>query len=166
MRTLKAKGASLKAAEQPIDTSTAAGKALLDMLGVFAEFETNLRRERQLEGIAKAKAEGVYKGGKRRLDRETVRAMFPLGRDLPPSPRPSAARGCRSIGYWAIALCRGLEASPTRSRVPRQCCAILASPHECILPCQGTWHRQVPGARIVKTALRSRSCASASSATW
>jgi hypothetical protein len=32
------------------------------MLGVFAEFETNLRRERQLEGIAKAKAAGVYKG--------------------------------------------------------------------------------------------------------
>jgi len=42
----------LKATEQPIDTSTAAGKAFLDMLGVFAEFETNLRRERQLEGIA------------------------------------------------------------------------------------------------------------------
>jgi DNA invertase Pin-like site-specific DNA recombinase len=32
------------------------------MLGVFAEFETNLRRERQLEGIAKAKAAGIYKG--------------------------------------------------------------------------------------------------------
>ena len=32
------------------------------MLGVFAEFETNLRRERQMEGIAKAKAAGVYKG--------------------------------------------------------------------------------------------------------
>src|SRR5271169_7122934 len=53
---------SLKANEQPIDTSTAAGKCFLDILGVFAEFETNLRRERQLEGIAKAKAEGVYKG--------------------------------------------------------------------------------------------------------
>jgi hypothetical protein len=55
VRTLKAKGASLKATEQPIDTSTAAGKCFLDMLGVFAEFETNLRRERQLERIAKAK---------------------------------------------------------------------------------------------------------------
>ena len=43
---LKAKGVALKATEQPIDTSTAAGKAFLDMLGVFAEFETNLRRER------------------------------------------------------------------------------------------------------------------------
>ena len=45
VRTLKAKGASLRATEQPIDTSTAAGKCFLDMLGVFAEFETNLRRE-------------------------------------------------------------------------------------------------------------------------
>jgi DNA invertase Pin-like site-specific DNA recombinase len=34
------------------------------MLGVFAEFETNLRRERQMEGIAKAKADGRYKGRK------------------------------------------------------------------------------------------------------
>src|SRR5258705_778745 len=62
VRAVKAKGASLKATEQPIDTTTAAGKAFLDMLGVFAEFETNLRKERQLEGIAKAKAAGVYKG--------------------------------------------------------------------------------------------------------
>jgi DNA invertase Pin-like site-specific DNA recombinase len=59
---VRARGASLKATEQPIDASTAAGKCFLDMLGVFAEFETNLRRERQLEGIAKAKAAGVYKG--------------------------------------------------------------------------------------------------------
>ncbi|WP_426418463.1 recombinase family protein [Bradyrhizobium genosp. A] len=62
VRAVKAKGASLRATEQPIDTKTAAGKAFLDMLGVFAEFETNLRKERQLEGIAKAKAEGKYKG--------------------------------------------------------------------------------------------------------
>ena len=62
VRALKAKGVALRATEQPIDTSTAAGKAFLDMLGVFAEFETNLRKERQMEGIAKAKAAGVYKG--------------------------------------------------------------------------------------------------------
>lgn len=59
---LKSRGIHLQATEQPIDTSTAAGKAFLDMLGVFAEFETNLRKERQLEGIAKAKAAGKYKG--------------------------------------------------------------------------------------------------------
>ena len=75
VRALKAKGAALKATEQPIDTSTAAGKCFLDMLGVFAEFETNLRRERQLEGIARAKAEGVYKGRPASIDAAKVRAM-------------------------------------------------------------------------------------------
>jgi DNA invertase Pin-like site-specific DNA recombinase len=72
---LRLKGAVLKATEQPIDTATAAGKAFLDMLGVFAEFETNLRRERQREGIAQAKAKGVYKGRKRSIDPAEVRRL-------------------------------------------------------------------------------------------
>lgn len=75
VRELKSKGATLRATEQPIDTSTAAGKAFLDMLGVFAEFETNLRRERQMEGIAKAKARGVYKGRKQKVDADEVRRL-------------------------------------------------------------------------------------------
>ena len=49
--TLKARGVTLRATEQPIDTHSTAGKAFLDMLGVFAEFETNLRRERQAKGV-------------------------------------------------------------------------------------------------------------------
>ena len=53
---------TLKATEQTIDTSTAAGKCFLEMLEVFAKFETNLRRERQMEGIARAKAYGIYAG--------------------------------------------------------------------------------------------------------
>ena len=72
---LKAKGVALKATEQPVDTGTAAGKAFLDMLGVFAEFETNLRRERQLEGIRAAKAKGVYKGRKPSIDPAEVRRL-------------------------------------------------------------------------------------------
>ncbi|SFK79419.1 recombinase family protein [Methylocapsa palsarum] len=72
---LESKGAALKATEQPIDTSTAAGKAFLGMLGVFAEFETNIRKERQREGIAKAKAEGVYKGRKPSIDAAAVRRL-------------------------------------------------------------------------------------------
>ncbi len=66
---------TLRATEQPIDTGTAAGKAFLDMLGVFAEFETNLRKERQLEGIAKAKAAGVYKGRVPSVDTARVRQL-------------------------------------------------------------------------------------------
>jgi len=76
---LKGRGVALKATEQPIDTGTAAGKAFLDMLGVFAEFETNLRRERQAEGIEAAKARGVYKGGKPRIDPEAVRNLLAQG---------------------------------------------------------------------------------------
>jgi DNA invertase Pin-like site-specific DNA recombinase len=59
---LRERGVHLRATEQPIDTSTAAGKAFLDMMGVFAEFETNLRRERQMEGIEAAKERGAYGG--------------------------------------------------------------------------------------------------------
>ncbi len=66
---------ALRATEQPVDTGTAAGKAFLDMLGVFAEFETNLRRERQLEGIALAKTNGVYKGRKPSIDAAEVRRL-------------------------------------------------------------------------------------------
>jgi DNA invertase Pin-like site-specific DNA recombinase len=62
VRKLQGKGVVLRAIEQPIDTSTPAGKTFLGMLGVFAEFETGVRRERRLEGIAAAKAKGVYIG--------------------------------------------------------------------------------------------------------
>lgn len=79
VRSLRAKGATLKATEQPIDTSSAAGKAFLDMLGVFAEFETNLRRERQMEGIARAKQEGVYKGRPPSISADDVRALKAAG---------------------------------------------------------------------------------------
>lgn len=79
VRTLKSKGAALRATEQPIDTGTAAGKAFLDMLGVFAEFETNLRRERQMEGIALAKAKGKYKGRKPSIDQTKILELHAKG---------------------------------------------------------------------------------------
>jgi DNA invertase Pin-like site-specific DNA recombinase len=45
------------------------------MLGVFAEFETNLRKERQAEGIATAKARGIYKGRKPKIDFAVVHKL-------------------------------------------------------------------------------------------
>ncbi|MFX4219704.1 MAG: recombinase family protein [Thalassobaculum sp.] len=77
--TLRAKKVDLQATEQPVDTSTAAGKCFLDMLGVFAEFETNLRRERQTEGIERAKARGVYKGRKPSIDADRVKELHGQG---------------------------------------------------------------------------------------
>jgi len=47
----------------------------LQMLGVFAEFETAIRRERQLEGIAKAKREGVYKGRPASIKPQSIAAL-------------------------------------------------------------------------------------------
>lgn len=76
---LKAKGAHLAATEQPVDTSTAAGKAFFDMLGVFAEFETNLRRERQAEGIKAAKRKRVYRGRPPKIDMGKVQAKLGAG---------------------------------------------------------------------------------------
>lgn len=69
---LKNRNITLKATEQPIDTSTAAGKAFLDMLGVFAEFEHTIRQERQREGINKAKTKGVYSGRVKVINVEEV----------------------------------------------------------------------------------------------
>lgn len=76
---LKAREAFLRATEQPIDTATPAGVAFLQMLGVFAQFETAIRRERQMEGIAKAKAAGVYKGRKASVDFGMVRTLHAEG---------------------------------------------------------------------------------------
>jgi DNA invertase Pin-like site-specific DNA recombinase len=72
---LQEKGVALRATEQPINTGTAAAKAFLNMLGVFAEFETNLRKERQAEGIAAAKARGAYKGRRPKIDAAVVRKL-------------------------------------------------------------------------------------------
>ena len=99
---LKVKGVALRATEQPVDTSTAAGKAFLDMLGVFAEFETNLRRERQLEGISAAKARGAYRGRKPSIDVAEVKRLkeFGLG--------PTAI--ARKLGIGRASVYRALEA--------------------------------------------------------
>jgi DNA invertase Pin-like site-specific DNA recombinase len=77
---LQKKGVAIKATQQAVDTNTSAGKAFLDMLSVFSEFETNLRRERQMEGIAKAKAKGVYKGRKKSIDVERVKLLREQGK--------------------------------------------------------------------------------------
>ncbi|WBY16619.1 recombinase family protein [Erythrobacteraceae bacterium WH01K] len=79
VETLKAKGAGLQATEQSIDTTTPAGMAFFQMLGVFAQFETAIRRERQMEGIAKAKARGVYANRKRTIDRDKVKQLLAEG---------------------------------------------------------------------------------------
>jgi DNA invertase Pin-like site-specific DNA recombinase len=69
------RGAALRVIEQNVDTSTSSGKAFFGMLAVFAQFENDVRRERQMEGIAKAKAAGVYRGRPESIDGEKVREL-------------------------------------------------------------------------------------------
>jgi DNA invertase Pin-like site-specific DNA recombinase len=101
VRTVRARGAVLKATEQPIDTGTAAGKCFLDMLGVSAEFETNLRRERQLEGIAKAKAVGVYRGWPPSIETSRVPELKAQG--MRPSDIAKALKIGRASVYRLLA---------------------------------------------------------------
>lgn len=61
---LEAKKVGLRVLDLGLDTSNATGKLMLNVLGAVAQFEREMMLERQREGIAKAKAEGKYKGRK------------------------------------------------------------------------------------------------------
>ena len=76
---LSRKGVAFQCVHQSIDTSSSTGKLTLAILGAVAEFENDIRRERQRAGIAKAKANGVYKGRRAGIDAEQVRAMAAQG---------------------------------------------------------------------------------------
>lgn len=65
LKQIEAKGAGLvilSLGSETIDTSTATGKLLLNMMVSVAQFERDMMRERQVEGVKRAKAEGKYKG--------------------------------------------------------------------------------------------------------
>jgi DNA invertase Pin-like site-specific DNA recombinase len=99
-------GANLKVLEQSVDTSTAAGRAFFGMLAVFAAFETDVRRERQMEGIAVAKRQGVYTGGRARLDRERVKQLADEG--------VGPAKIARELGMARSSVYRLLEEAGVR----------------------------------------------------
>ena len=97
-------GANLRVIEQSVDTGTSAHRAFFGMLAVFAQFETDVRRERQAEGIAKAKRAGVYTGGKARIDRQSVRELADAGNG------PAAI--ARELGVSRMSVYRILREAP------------------------------------------------------
>jgi len=72
---LEKRGINLVVLDQKIDTSTPTGKLLFNMLGSIAEFENAIRKERQVDGIARAKSLGVKFGAKAKLDPEQLEGM-------------------------------------------------------------------------------------------
>jgi DNA invertase Pin-like site-specific DNA recombinase len=77
LRELHAKGVDLFLHQQGLDTSTPSGRAMFQMLGVFAEFERSMIRERVVAGLSRAKAEGIQLGRPRieESDRDKVAAI-------------------------------------------------------------------------------------------
>ena len=104
---LKNKGVTLSATEQPIDTRTRAGKEFLDMLVVFSEFETNLRKERQMEGVRKAKERGVYKGRGRTIDASKIYELKQNGY--------GATKISKQLGITRQSVYRLLKEQPVQS---------------------------------------------------
>lgn len=91
-------GAHLRVIEQSVDTGTSAGRAFFGLLATFAQFESDIRRERQAEGIAKAKMAGVYTGAKPRISRDRVAALINAGNG------PAAA--ARALGISRMSIYR------------------------------------------------------------
>jgi DNA invertase Pin-like site-specific DNA recombinase len=98
---LTAKGAKFRCLQQSgVDTDSGMGKLILAVLGAVAEFETSIRKERQREGIEKAKAAGIYKGRKPSVDVARVRELREAG--VGPSAIAKQLRVGRTSVYRAL----------------------------------------------------------------
>lgn len=99
---LTAKQVAFRALQQgDVDTSTSNGRLMLNLLGAFAEFETDLRRERQKEGIDRAKAKGVYRGRKPSVPVEAIKALKAEG--VAPTEIAKRLKVGRASVYRALA---------------------------------------------------------------
>ena len=82
INALESKGVRVVFLQQGFDTATPAGKLALTMFSAFAQFETELRKERQMLGIRRVQANGGYKGRPKALTSEQVikgKAMVSAG---------------------------------------------------------------------------------------
>lgn len=73
--TLDKKGVGFRCLDQVIDTTSSTGRLTIAILGAVASFEIDLRAERQAEGIAAAKAKGLYRGRQSKIDIDRVRQL-------------------------------------------------------------------------------------------
>ena len=98
------RGASLRIVAMHLDNSTPTGKLMLNVLGSVAQFEREMMLERQREGIAKAKAEGAYKGRKptAMAKADDVKALAAKGL--------GATEIAKALGIGRASVYRALEA--------------------------------------------------------
>ena len=109
---LHAKGVDLYLHQQGLDTSTPAGKALFQMMGVFAEFERAIIRERVRSGLERAKAQGKVLGRRRNDDPKRLASVRRLRKK-----GVSIGKIARTLGIGASYVQRVVaETEPMRSR--------------------------------------------------
>src|SRR5690606_14855447 len=93
------RSASVTVLDPHVSTRGDMGHVVLTVLGMVAQMERRFIKERQREGIQRAKAEGAYKGGQRRLDHERVRELSAAG--LGPAAIARAV-GCSRMQVYRI----------------------------------------------------------------
>lgn len=93
------RGASITVLDPFVTTKGEMGHVVLTVLGMVAQMERRFILERQREGIAKAKADGVYRGGKRRIDREMVTKLKNAGQSISAIARDI---GCSRMQVYRI----------------------------------------------------------------
>lgn len=102
LASMEEKGVGFKClAQDSVDTTTTTGKLTMTILGAVAVFEADLRAERQAEGIAKAKADGRYRGRRASIDYTQVKKMHAQG--LNPSELSRLLSISRTSVYRALA---------------------------------------------------------------
>lgn len=82
-----------------VTTRGETGRIVMTVLGMVAQLERRFIKERQREGIEKAKADGVYRGGKRRLDRKQLVAMANAGHG---AAAIAKALGCSRMHVYRV----------------------------------------------------------------
>ena len=102
-RRLEMKGVGLRILAMNLDTSTPTGKLMMNVLGSVAQFEREMMLERQREGIAKARAEGKYRGRPVSVDQAKIRELVALG--IP------KAKIAKQMGISRETVYRALDAS-------------------------------------------------------
>jgi DNA invertase Pin-like site-specific DNA recombinase len=126
---LAAKGVAFRCINQSgVDTDSSTGKLMLAILGAVAQFENDIRRERQMEGIEKAKAEGKYRGRKPSIDPTQIRELHGQG------------LGASAIARWASVELESIE----RWRHNRIICVLGSLFPHVLPPRQKTGERSWP----------------------
>ncbi|MEK1890997.1 MAG: recombinase family protein, partial [Phyllobacterium sp.] len=105
---LDGKGVAFKVLDDAaVDTTSRTGKLVMGVLALIAEFETSIRRERQMEGIARAKAEGRA-GGRPKLVTDAIASDIRARRSAGESFRSIA----KSVGFSVATIQNVLKSAP------------------------------------------------------